>query len=217
MSTPAMHGKVPEPTPRAVQPMPASMLETTIAVPNAAVRTAVAASRLRCETTRSAAGDPALLGADLARALEILRDQLLQVRAGHEGLRLLRAFDVLLPLRRGFHLAHQLDVVRRLVGLHLARQPHRARLLVERDVEARVLAGRDVRPAGRGRHLAAREAMRIEDAHRALRARLPLADALARVVGVRVDVAARELRRRLAATLVWNERRLHVRHLLDEV
>src|SRR5512144_2470618 len=125
----AMKGNVPDATPRGVQPIPARRLETMIAMPKAPVSAAVTISSVRRLTTRSAAGEPALLRADLACALQVLLDELLQLRARDELRALLRALDVFLPFRRGRDLLHQVGVVLRLLRLHLAGQPHGTRLL----------------------------------------------------------------------------------------
>src|SRR5436853_567994 len=148
MSALAIAGNAPEPSPRGVHTTPIAMLETRIAAPNAPVSAAVRTSSARRETTcaSSASGEPALLGADLARALAVGLDELLELRAALEDARLLRALDVLLPFRRRLHLLHEVHVEGALLGLHAGGQPHGARLLVERDVEAGFLAGRDVVP-----------------------------------------------------------------------
>src|SRR5258708_7207197 len=77
-------------------------------------------------------------------------------------------------------------------------------------------AGRDVVPFLGRRHLGTvRQALRFEDADRPLRAALPLADALARIVDVAVDVAAGQLHRRLRAALERDVDQLEVGGLLD--
>src|SRR3954466_3227436 len=219
MSAPAIAGNAPEPGPRAVQPAPMEMLETRIAAPNDPVSAATKTSSARRETMcASAAREPALFRADLAGALDVGRHELLEVGAGDEHARLLRALQVLLPLRRGLHLLHEVHVEVTLLGFHARGKPRGARLLVERDVEARLGARGNVVPSLRRADLRALgEALRVEEAERPLRAGLPLAQALAGVVGVGSHVAARELHCGFRPALERDVRELHAGHLLDEV
>src|ERR1700716_3479391 len=78
MIKPTTNGKVPTSTPAADQPMPLSRLETTTATPNAPVRRAVPASRLRPETIIGALiGDqPIFVGGNLAGTLDVILDEL---------------------------------------------------------------------------------------------------------------------------------------------
>src|SRR3954470_24650794 len=78
MIRPTMNGKVPASTPAADQPIPLSRLETTTGAPNAPVRSAVPASRLRPETiNRTLVGNkPTLIGSDLVGAFDVLLDEL---------------------------------------------------------------------------------------------------------------------------------------------
>ena len=139
-----------------------------------------------------------------------------EVLAGQEHLGLRALLDIVLPFRRRLHLLHQVDVERGLLGRDLERQPHRARLLEQRDVQPGLDAGRDVAPAlGRRDLRSGRQALGVEDAERPLRAALPLADALARIVDVAVDMAAGELHRRLGAALERHVDHLQARRLLD--
>src|SRR4051812_38223034 len=92
MMSPTMNGKVPASTPAANQPMPLPRLETTTAAPNAPVSSAVAVSKLRPEiiipalsipaackhkaaARLSVSDEPALVGGDLAGALDVLLDE----------------------------------------------------------------------------------------------------------------------------------------------
>src|SRR3954452_13831023 len=148
MIRPTMNGKVPASTPAADQPMPLSRLEMTTAAPNAPVMSAVAASRLRPETiVRTLIGDqPTLIGGNLAGAFDVVLDELDEGVTGQEGVGLRRPLDIFLPLRRGLHLLHQIDVEGGLIGGHFARQPDRAGLLELRNRKAGFNAGRDVVP-----------------------------------------------------------------------
>src|SRR6267142_3300020 len=177
MTRPTMNGKVPDSTPAADQPMPLSRLETTTAAPNAPVMSAVAASRLRPESMIPAlVGDqPTLVGGNLAGAFDVVLDELAERLTGQEGVGLRRPLDIFLPFRRGLHLLHQIDIEGGLIGGHLSRQPYRAGLLEQRNVEAGFDAGWDVVPVLRCRDLGSvRKALRAEGAQRALGAALPL-------------------------------------------
>src|SRR4051812_14171472 len=66
MISPVMNGNVPASTPALDQPIPFSMLETTTVAPNAPVRVAVAASRLRRVIMSSVSRHPADVRSDLA-------------------------------------------------------------------------------------------------------------------------------------------------------
>ncbi len=99
----------------------------------------------------------------------------------------------------------------------MQRQPDGARLLEQRDVEPLLLAGRDVVPALRRRHLrTVRQALRVEHAERPLSAALPLADTFARIVDVAVDMTAGELDRGLRAALEGDVDELDVGGLADQ-
>src|SRR5689334_12979698 len=148
MIRPTMNGKVPASTPAADQPMPLSRLETTTAAPNAPVRIAVAVSRLRRETIVPilVRNQPALIGRDLAGALDVFLDEPRKGVAGQEGVGLRTLLNVFFPFRRGLDLLHQLDIERGLVRGDLSRQPHRAGLLELRNIQPGFDAGRNVVP-----------------------------------------------------------------------
>src|ERR1700736_3297003 len=197
MTRPTMNGKVPASTPAADHPIPLSRLETTTAAPNAPVRSAVAASRLRPEIIISTlVGDqPTFIGGNLAGAVDVLLDELAECVAGQEGIDLRRPLDIFLPFRGALNFLHQVDIVRGLLRGDLARQPDRARLLELRNVETGFDAGRDIVPVLRLRNLrSVRKTLRGEGAKRALGAALPMPNAFAGVVDVRVDMAAGQLR-----------------------
>src|SRR6267378_3097609 len=153
MMRPTTNGKVPASTPATDQPMPLSRLETTTATPNAPVRSAVPASRLRPETIMGAlVGDqPIFIGGNLAGTLDVILDELAERLTGQERVGLRSPLDIFLPFRRILNLLHQVDVERGLVGGDLSRQPHRAWLLELRNVEPGFDAGRDVVPVLRCR------------------------------------------------------------------
>src|SRR5579884_3542850 len=134
MITPVMKGKVPGSTPSAPQPIPLSRLETMTATPKLPVRIAVTVSRARRDIIddldpvagRAAAcgaapslDQPALFGRDLLHALEVLLDEGIESFAGQERAHLRGLLDVILPLRRGLHLLHQVDIVTRLIARDL--------------------------------------------------------------------------------------------------
>src|SRR5712664_1584893 len=214
MIRPTTNGKVPASTPAADQPMPLSRLEMTTAVPNAPVRSAVAASRLRPETIipTLVRDEPTLISGNLVGALDVVLDEFAERLAGQERIGLRRPLDIFLPFRRSLNLLHQVDIERGLIRGDLSRQPHRARLLELRNVETGFDAGRDVVPILRCRHLrSVRQTLRAERAKRALGAAFPLPDAFAGIVDVGVDMAAGQLHRSFSAALEGNVGELHLR------
>src|SRR5262249_14672260 len=149
--------------------------------------------------------EPSLLGGDLPHVLDVLVHELVKVRSGQKSVGLRGALDVFLPLRRGLHLPHQLNVKGHLVRRDLAGEPDRARLLELRNVQARFDAGGNVVPALRcGDVPTFRQLLPAEGAQRALRAAAPLPKAFAGIVDMGVDVTAGELYGRLGAALERN-------------
>src|SRR5882724_7883211 len=112
MMSPTTNGKVPASTPAADQPMPLSRLETTTAAPNAPVRSAVPASRLRPETIiGTLVGDqPVFFGGNLAGALDVILDEFSERLTGEKRICLRGPLDIVLPFRRRLNLLHQVDV-----------------------------------------------------------------------------------------------------------
>ena len=198
---------MPDSTPALDQPIPLSRLDTATAAPKAPGQgrrrglEAPSRDHRRPGRLSSRPASPSSEPTFRQRSMSSL-DELLEGIAGQEGVGLRGALDVLLPFGRLLHLLHEIDIERGLVGRDLARQPHRARLLELRDGEPLLDAGRDVGPALVGGDLrAVRQALRAERAERALRAALPLPDALAGIVDVRIDMAAGQLHRDLGAAL----------------
>src|SRR6476646_9265631 len=145
-----MKGKVPESTPAEDQPMPLSRLCTTMAIPKAPVIAAVSASSARRENI-DLLDQPALLFRNLVHALGVLAHVVGELLAGQEDLALRALLAIVLPLRRGLQLLHQVDIEGGLLRRDLEGQPDGARLLEQRDVQPGLDAGRDVAPAfGRG-------------------------------------------------------------------
>src|ERR1700710_1437297 len=219
MMRPTTNGKVPASTPATDQPMPLSRLETTTATPNAPVRSAVPASRLRPETIIGVlVGDqPIFVGGNLAGTLDVIPDELAERLAGQERIGLRSPFDIFLPVRRSLNLLHQIDIERGLIGSDLSWQPYRTRLLELRNVETGFDARRDVVPVLRCRHLrSVRQTLRAKRAQRALRAAFPLPDAFAGIVDVGVDMAAGQLHRSFSAALEGNVGELHLRRLVAQ-
>src|SRR5712672_1983671 len=145
MMTPVRNGNVPASTPPLDHPMPLSMLETTTAKPKLAVSAAVAVSSARRDIidrscpngTHNLQPDlsgsldqPALLARDLLQVAEVFLDEGLEGWTGQERINLRRLLDVILPFRRRLHLLHQVDIEGCLIGVDLARQPHRPGLLI---------------------------------------------------------------------------------------
>src|ERR1700682_287980 len=218
MTRPKMNGKVPDSTPAADQPMPLSRLDTTTAAPNAPVSSAVPASRPRPETIiATLVGDqPTFIRGNFTSAFGILGDELAEGIAGKERIGLRGPLDVFLPFRRALNFLHQIDIKRRLIRRHLARQPDRAGLLELRDVEAGLNAGRNIVPVLGLRDLrTVGKSLRAEGAKRALGAALPLPNAFAGIVDVGVDMAAGQLHGRFGAALEGNVGERHLRRLVD--
>src|SRR5262245_57987793 len=149
MIMPVRNGNVPASTPAVDQPMPLSMLETITAAPKVPVRAAVTNYRARPEIIDADASidEPSLLGGDVPHVLDVLVHELVKFRSVQQSVGLRGALDVFLPLRRGLHLPHQLNVKGHLVRRDLAGEPDRARLLELRNVQARFDAGGNVVPA----------------------------------------------------------------------
>src|SRR5215475_3419730 len=151
----------------------------------------------------------------LAVTLLFLVDPLGVVVAGHEGLVEGAVVHELLPLGRFAHLLHEIDVVVNLLLGGAWRHEDAAQHQVL-DVEAGRLAGRDVAPRlVAGDLVGDRQVLRVEHAERTQLAGAPLRHRLDRIVDSRVDVAADQLHRDLAAALERDVGHLHVRALLD--
>ena len=122
--------------------------------------------------------------------------------AGHRRLVECRVLGEFLPFRQRLHLLEQVDVVGDLVGLDATRHEDAAQHQVL-DVEALRLAGGNVFPRHRRRHLVRiGHLLRVEHAQRAQCACAPMRDGLDRIVHRRVDVLADELHGDVATALV---------------
>src|SRR5918995_6388148 len=167
--------------------------------------------------TSSSVHEPPFLFVDFAGALLVVFKEGLQLRAREVAPRLRGPGEIILPLGSlGDLLQHARPEVDSRLG-RARRQGHRARHLVGFDAGALLLAGRDVAPAlGRGHLRALRHPLLREDAQRLHLSGLPMADALARIVRVGLDVSAGELHRCLAAALERHVDEPGARILLDE-